>query len=63
MVFIFYGNDNVDGWRLKKQMKGTKEMSRITLHPRSATETQPIWFRKNIFFERVCKGLGLFNHQ
>ena len=29
----FYGNKNVDGLRLKKQMKGTKEMSKITLHP------------------------------
>ncbi len=27
----FYGNNNVDGLRLKKQMKGTKEMSKITL--------------------------------
>ena len=29
----FYGNENVDGLRLKKQMKGTKEMSRFTLYP------------------------------
>ncbi|MBI5858969.1 MAG: outer membrane protein assembly factor [Sphingobacteriales bacterium] len=29
----FYGNTNVDGLRLKKQMKGTKEMSKLTLHP------------------------------
>lgn len=28
----FYGNKNVDGLRLKKQMKGTKEMSKLTLH-------------------------------
>ena len=28
----FYGNENVDGFRLKKQMKGSKEMSKITLH-------------------------------
>lgn len=27
----FYGNENVDGLRLKKQMKGTKEMSKFTL--------------------------------
>ena len=27
----FYGNDNVDGLRLKKHMKGTKEMSKFSL--------------------------------
>jgi outer membrane protein insertion porin family len=29
----FYGNENIDGLRLKKQMKGTKEMSKFTLNP------------------------------
>lgn len=29
----FAGNDNVSDTKLKKQMKGTKEMSRLTLHP------------------------------
>jgi len=29
----FFGNSGVDGIRLKKQLKGTKEMSRITLKP------------------------------
>src|ERR1043165_5159396 len=29
----FYGNKNIDGLKLKKQMKGTKEMSRLTLFP------------------------------
>ncbi|MBL7698572.1 MAG: outer membrane protein assembly factor, partial [Chitinophagaceae bacterium] len=29
----FYGNDNVSDIRLKKQMKGTKEMTKITIHP------------------------------
>ena len=29
----FAGNDNVSDTRLKKQMKGTKEMSRFTIHP------------------------------
>ncbi len=29
----FYGNDNVPDAKLKKQMKGTKEMSRFTLYP------------------------------
>lgn len=29
----FSGNDNIEGQKLKKQMKGTKEMNRITLFP------------------------------
>lgn len=29
----FFGNDNVDDAKLKKQLKGTKEMSKLTLHP------------------------------
>ena len=33
----FYGNENLEGLKLKKQMKGTKEMSRFTLYPTSDT--------------------------
>lgn len=29
----FYGNDNITDIKLKKQMKGTKEMTKITLNP------------------------------
>lgn len=29
----FFGNEDVSGLKLKKQMKGTKEMSKLTLHP------------------------------
>ena len=29
----FFGNEEVSGLKLKKQMKGTKEMSKLTLHP------------------------------
>lgn len=29
----FYGNDNIDDLKLKKQLKGTKEMSRFTFYP------------------------------
>jgi outer membrane protein insertion porin family len=29
----FFGNENVADLKLKKQMKGTKEMSKLTLHP------------------------------
>ncbi len=35
----FAGNDNVTDIKLKKQMKGTKEMSRLTLFP--STDTNP----------------------
>ena len=44
----FYGNENIEGLRLKKQMKGTKEMSRFTLFPVKDTsrfgEKQPMSF-------------------
>lgn len=33
----FYGNESVSGLKLKKQMKGTKEMSKFTLHPDDAS--------------------------
>lgn len=33
----FYGNTHIDGLKLKKQMKGTKEMSRFTLYPTADT--------------------------
>jgi len=33
----FYGNDAVSDLKLKKQMKGTKEMSKLTLHPEETT--------------------------
>ena len=35
----FYGNETVDGLRLKKQMKGTKEMSKFTLYPSKYVST------------------------
>ena len=35
----FYGNQSVNEIRLKKQMKGTKEMSRLSLHPINSTST------------------------
>jgi outer membrane protein insertion porin family len=42
----FFGNDNVDGLRLKKQMKGTKEMSKATLHADNAAE--PLWRKQTV---------------
>ncbi|MEO8583855.1 MAG: POTRA domain-containing protein [Flavitalea sp.] len=35
----FYGNENIDEFKLKKQMKGTKEMTKITLYPSSNVGT------------------------
>ena len=35
----FYGNQNVTELKLKKQMKGTKEMTKITIHPSDVTST------------------------
>ncbi|GAC1418636.1 MAG: POTRA domain-containing protein [Flavisolibacter sp.] len=35
----FFGNGTVSGLRLKKQMKGTKEMSKFTLHPYQSVST------------------------
>jgi outer membrane protein insertion porin family len=32
---LFFGNETVNGLKLKKQMKGTKEMSKFTLYPNS----------------------------
>lgn len=36
----FYGNENVPDLKLKKQMKGTKEMTKITLFP---SRSKPLW--------------------
>jgi len=47
-----YGNNNVDAFRLKKQMKGTKEMSKITLHddntPSPYGSSKPFSFKQYI---------------
>ncbi|MBL0233668.1 MAG: outer membrane protein assembly factor [Chitinophagaceae bacterium] len=48
----FFGNENVEDYRLKKQMKGTKEMSKATLFPDSTYspygETKPYSFKQYI---------------
>ncbi len=33
MTSEYFGNQNVEELKIKKQMKGTKEMSRLTLYP------------------------------
>jgi outer membrane protein insertion porin family len=48
----FYGNKNVDGLKLKKQMKGSKEMSKITLKneetPSPYGENKPFSFNQYV---------------
>jgi outer membrane protein insertion porin family len=55
----FYGNDNVDELKLKKQMKGTKEMSKLTLHP----DNEPGSFgpKKNLSFKEYVKDWGFLS--
>jgi len=37
-----FGNDNVTDGKLKKQMKGTREMSKLTLYPRDSSVYGPV---------------------
>ncbi|MEP6700151.1 MAG: POTRA domain-containing protein, partial [Bacteroidota bacterium] len=55
----FYGNDNIDGLRLKKQMKGTKEMSKATLHPDE--EQSPYGTKKKYSFSEYTKDWGFLS--
>ena len=55
----FYGNQAVDGLKLKKQMKGTKEMSKITLHPDEAKS--PYGTKKNLSFGKYMKDWGFLS--
>jgi len=55
----FYGNENVDNLKLKKQMKGTKEMSKATLHPDN--EPSPFGIKKNLSFNEYVKDWGFLS--
>ena len=52
----YYGNTNIDGIRLKKQMKGTKEMSRFTLYP--AADTSKFGSREKYSFNQYIHDWG-----
>ncbi len=54
---FFGGNDNVPDPKLKKQMKGTKEMSRLTLYP---AKDQNVYSDKNntLSFNKYLKESG-----
>ena len=52
----FYGNENLDGLKLKKQMKGTKEMGKLTFKP--TTETSPYGTQKKYSVSQYFKDWG-----
>lgn len=52
----FYGNENVTDIKLKKQMKGTKEMTKITLHPDKIPS--PYGVNKRMSFDEYMKDAG-----
>jgi outer membrane protein insertion porin family len=55
----FYGNESVSELKLKKQMKGTKEMTKITLYPSKVTSTYGE--NKKIEFKDYVKDLGFLS--
>ena len=57
----FYGNDHVDLLRLKKQMKGTKEMIKITLHSDEGLIPGPFGSVKKLSFSKYIKDWGFLS--
>ena len=55
----FYGNDNVDDFRLKKQLKGTKEMGKATLHAENTPS--PYGVEKPFSFNQYIKEWGFLS--
>ncbi len=55
----FFGNDNVDGLKLEKQMKGTKEMSKATLH--ADNEPSPYGENKPFSFNEYARDWGFLS--
>jgi outer membrane protein insertion porin family len=55
----FYGNENIDGLRLKRQMKGTKEKSRFTLY--SSSDTSRFGTREKYSFRQYVKDWGFLS--
>ncbi len=55
----FYNNDNVNDLRLKKQMKGTKEMTKITLYP--TVDTSSYGENQKTTFKEYVKDLGFLS--
>jgi outer membrane protein insertion porin family len=55
----FYGNENVSDLRLKKEMKGTKEMSKLTLDPDK--NKSPFGENERIRFKEFMNDLGFLS--
>lgn len=55
----FFGNESVDDFRLKKQLKGTKEMGKATLHPDN--EPSPYGEDKPFSFNQYMKEWGFLS--
>ncbi|MBC7875060.1 MAG: outer membrane protein assembly factor, partial [Ferruginibacter sp.] len=55
----FYGNNSIDGLRLKKQMKGTKEMSKVTLD--ADNTASPYGTSKTFSFNEYVKEWGFLS--
>jgi len=55
----FFGNENIDDFRLKKQLKGTKEMGKATLHPDN--EPSPYGEDKPFSFSQYLKEWGFLS--
>ncbi len=55
----FYGNEEIDGIRLKKRLKGTKEMSRLTLKP--VSDTSRFGARENYSFGEYARDWGFLS--
>ena len=56
MKLISYENEKVKDLKLKKQMKGTKEMSKFTLYP--SKYQSPYGANKQTQFQRIYERLG-----
>lgn len=55
----FYGNEAVSDLKLKKQMKGTKEMSQFTLHP--SKTPSPYGVNEPMSFKEYISDLGFLS--
>lgn len=55
----FFGNNNVDEAKLKKQLKGTKEMSRFTLYP--SIDSSRFGIKKSPSFKGYIKDWGFLS--
>ncbi|HEY1114857.1 MAG TPA: POTRA domain-containing protein [Chitinophagaceae bacterium] len=55
----FFGNETVPDLKLKKEMKGTKEMAKVTLNPTEVPS--PYGTNERISFEEFMKDLGFLS--